>query len=567
MNSNNNQVVWYNKYRPTKFSDVIGQEIAVKILQNAVIKKNVKNAYLLSGSRGVGKTTIARIFANELNIINEKPENSIDIHEMDAASNTSVDDIRNLLENASTPPLSAPYKIFIIDEVHMLSKSAMSALLKILEEPPFYLVFILATTNPEKILPTVLSRLIKIPLANHSQTNLLKNLTKISSEEKMIIDEESLLLVAKKANGGQRDAINYLQTVNEYGFESYNQTLVASLLGILPSDLLSYFSTCITSKNTTNAQLLDLIAKIEKLQITPKDLLNQTLESLLDEFFINQTIADYKGTLIEEIGKYLEKDLPLSSIVQVISYLRFSIKDKYDIDIEVDVRSMESNKTQQNFSNNLSLDKLEKVEKVGIEEIISDTKEEEKSQEKIEKNTEEEKKEKKTVKFEQNTLLTKIIQNSNKQSNIPVDMRNHVSRLIVKGNGRTVEVDFQEKEPAFIYHSNEQKNLEFLSQIFKNLAGFEGEIIFNTNLIINEDNKKNSNDVIPSFSSNNNSNYFYKIYKEDGVAPKNTSDQIEIKKTKVEKPVPISTVENIIQNNVDQVEGENSGIDDLLFDL
>ncbi len=317
--------VWYNTYRPQKFEEVIGQDLTVTVLTNAIKTNRIKNGYLLSGSRGVGKTTLARIFANQLNGVDQNPEAKIDIFEMDAASNTSVDDIRLLIENASTPPMVGKYKIFIIDEVHMLSKSAMNALLKILEEPPVYLLFIFATTNPEKILPTVLSRLIKLDLIDHTIEDLVKNMESIAKKEGMIIDQDALLLIAKKANGGQRDAINYLQTVYEYGLEKYTQKEISQILGVMPVEIINAFIYVVKGENVSIEFKKQLISNINKLQISPIESINQLLESILDSHFNgDETNSD----LIPVLGNYINSNLPISSMVEVIAYIDYNYPKK-----------------------------------------------------------------------------------------------------------------------------------------------------------------------------------------------------------------------------------------------
>ena len=216
------------KYRPQKFEDLIGQDMMVQTISNAIKFNKLPNAYLLTGIRGVGKTTTARIIAKALNckknfIQNEKckegeschckliaQSNHLDVLEMDAASRTGIDDIRELIESSQYNPTNASYKIFIIDEVHMLSKQAFNGLLKTLEEPPKHLKFIFATTEVHKIPITIISRCQRFDLRRISQELLVDNLKKISEIEKGKISEKALHLIAKAANGSVRDSLSLL---------------------------------------------------------------------------------------------------------------------------------------------------------------------------------------------------------------------------------------------------------------------------------------------------------------------------------------------------------------------
>ena len=209
------------KFRPQKFSEVTSQEFVTKTLKNAIKSNKIAHAYLLSGPRGVGKTTIARIFAKALNCLNPKDgepddtcENCIeikkgvhpDILELDAASNRGIDDVRAIQDAAKIFPMKAKYKFFIIDEVHMLTTQAFNALLKILEEPPPYLIFILATTNPEKIPQTIVSRCQRFSLQMIKVDEISGNLRSIAKQEGIKIDDESLFLISKLGYGALRDA-------------------------------------------------------------------------------------------------------------------------------------------------------------------------------------------------------------------------------------------------------------------------------------------------------------------------------------------------------------------------
>ncbi len=314
-------MAWYNKYRPTEFSEVIGQEIIKNVLENSLEQNRIKNAYLFSGPRGIGKTTLARIFANHLNQTKKNPEAKIDIIELDAASNTGIDNIRLLIESAENPPINGQYKIYIIDEVHMLSKAAMNALLKILEEPPEYLVFLLATTNPEKIIPTVLSRLTKFQLKNHSTEDIQKRLKEISVKEKLKIDDNALNIIAKRAEGSQRDAINLLETLASYGLDEYTQKEVSDLLGFTPIELLDSISQALISQKITKT----LIQELETTGQDGSNLLSELLDYLLDQ--------DLKGDsqyslLIIPIAEIISLKLPLTSISSAIALVQAKLGEK-----------------------------------------------------------------------------------------------------------------------------------------------------------------------------------------------------------------------------------------------
>src|SRR6058998_63851 len=209
------------KYRPQRFSDVVGQEHVTQTLARAIEQKRIAHAYLFCGPRGTGKTTVARIFAKCLNATNgpkvdfdeadpraqEIAEGrALDVLEIDGASNNSVDQVRDLRETCQYAPASSRFKIYIIDEVHMLSTAAFNALLKTLEEPPAHVKFMFATTDPEKVLPTILSRCQRYDLRRIPAALIAKHLGEIAKLEKVKIDDAALFAIARGADGGMRDA-------------------------------------------------------------------------------------------------------------------------------------------------------------------------------------------------------------------------------------------------------------------------------------------------------------------------------------------------------------------------
>ncbi len=197
----------YRKYRPQTFSDVVGQEQLVTLLESAIKHKKISHAYLFCGGRGTGKTTVARIFAHDIGC---SPE---DIIEIDAASNRGIDEIRELRDAVRTSPFSSVYKVYIIDEVHMLTKEAANALLKTLEEPPSHVIFILATTDPEKLPATIISRCQKIVFQSPGIMTLAHRLMHVAHEEGKTLGEDSALLIARHGKGSYRDALGILEQV------------------------------------------------------------------------------------------------------------------------------------------------------------------------------------------------------------------------------------------------------------------------------------------------------------------------------------------------------------------
>ena len=204
-----NFVVSARKYRPLGFDEVVGQKHITTTLKNAIDNNKLAQALLFCGPRGIGKTTCARIVARMINGFEEKAEvNSLNIFELDAASNNSVDDIRNLIDQVRYPPQFGKYKVYIIDEVHMLSTSAFNAFLKTLEEPPPYAIFILATTEKHKVIPTILSRCQIFDFNRIQVSDISRQLKKIADREKIAVEDEALHLIAQKADGALRDALS-----------------------------------------------------------------------------------------------------------------------------------------------------------------------------------------------------------------------------------------------------------------------------------------------------------------------------------------------------------------------
>ena len=242
-------IVSARKYRPTTFRSVVGQEALTTTLKNAIAGNKLAHAYLFSGPRGVGKTTCARIFAKTINCLNPTSENeacnkcescvafneqrSYNIHELDAASNNGVDDIRALIEQVRIPPQIGKYKVYIIDEVHMLSQSAFNSFLKTLEEPPSHAIFILATTEKHKIIPTILSRCQVYDFNRINVADIVEHLQYVAKQEGVLAEAEALNVIAHKADGGMRDALSIFDQTASYTQGNITYKAVIDNLNVL----------------------------------------------------------------------------------------------------------------------------------------------------------------------------------------------------------------------------------------------------------------------------------------------------------------------------------------------
>ncbi|MDR7857422.1 DNA polymerase III subunit gamma/tau [Tissierella sp.] len=243
----------YRQYRPKTFDEVLGQRHITVTLKNQIQKENIGHAYLFSGTRGTGKTSTAKIFSRAVNCLNPKAgnpcneceickgildESIMDIIEMDAASNRGIGDIRELKDKVIYPPTRAKYKVYIIDEVHMLTAEAFNALLKILEEPPKHLIFILATTEPEKLLPTILSRCQRFDFKRITTVDILDSMRKICDDLGLEVEDKVLSLIARNSDGAMRDAQSLLDQCTSFSSGRITYEDATSILGMVNSDLI-----------------------------------------------------------------------------------------------------------------------------------------------------------------------------------------------------------------------------------------------------------------------------------------------------------------------------------------
>ena len=272
----------YRKYRPQKFAEVIGQNHITSTLANQIKAGKVSHAYLFCGTRGTGKTSAAKIFAREIN----GGAGELDIFEIDAASNNSVADVREIIEKVKYPPVNGKYKIYIIDEIHMFSGSAFNAFLKTLEEPPKHVIFILCTTEPQKLLPTVQSRCLRFDFRLVSQANLEKHIKDVLKKEKVQISDGAIKLLAEAGAGSVRDALSFTETVMHYcSGREITETDVSTVIGTVPKEILQNLLENIIKSDT--AKIIKTIDTIFARGINTNMLVKNFISIIKSEFLKN----------------------------------------------------------------------------------------------------------------------------------------------------------------------------------------------------------------------------------------------------------------------------------------
>lgn len=324
-------VALYRKYRPKTFDEVIGQDHITKTLQNQIMSDQIGHAYLFTGTRGTGKTSVAKILAKSVNCLSPvhgsacgecenckrlEQENDINIIEIDAASNNKVDDIRQIREKVKFMPVGAKYKVYIIDEVHMLSDSAFNALLKTLEEPPPFIIFILATTEVHKLPQTILSRCVRFDFRLVSVEELSRHLAKIFDKEKIKYDADSLKIIASAGEGSVRDTLSIADSIAAYCQGDITKEKTLEVLGTTDHDLTLQFFDKMNEKDVGG--VLSYIDEIEKqgknMAVFAKDLSKHARNLLVCKSCKNAgEILNLTDDLLEKFQaqaeKFAEKDL------------------------------------------------------------------------------------------------------------------------------------------------------------------------------------------------------------------------------------------------------------------
>ncbi|MBU2025772.1 MAG: DNA polymerase III subunit gamma/tau [Patescibacteria group bacterium] len=316
----------YNKYRPKHFKDIIEQESIVTVLKNSVELKQVAHAYLFCGPKGTGKTTMARIFAKAINCVQPKngepcgqcpsckmieSNQNLDITEIDAASHTGVDNIRELTENIRTSPASLKYKVYVIDEVHMLSKGAFNALLKSLEEPPEFVIFILATTEIHKVPATIISRCQRFNFRRLQSRYIIEKLKMIASGEAVDVSPGALNLIAASAEGGMRDAESLFDQIINLKHGKIKAPDIESLLGVPNNRIFFNFTRAVLNKDLKLG--FDVITKLVYSGYDMNNFLKNLIEYLRD-ILILKIDAQYKSDLIEKMDEKSLLDLEAIAI-------------------------------------------------------------------------------------------------------------------------------------------------------------------------------------------------------------------------------------------------------------
>ena len=347
------------KYRPGTFDDVIGQPHVVQTLMNAVSTKRIAHAYLFSGTRGVGKTTVARILAKALNCeqgptgrpcdrcancLEIAQGSSVDVVEIDGASNTSVDDVREIRENVKFAPFRGQYRVYIIDEVHMLSNSAFNALLKTLEEPPAHVVFIFATTEIHKIPATILSRCQHYNFRRIARAEIIERLRHVAEQDQLTIEERSFLALARASEGSMRDALSLLDQAIAFGGKTISHPDLEALLGAVPHELVQGIVNAVLAQDspaalTILANLMDqghelrafcdeVVAHIRNLLVASVVPSTTELRSLIEvsEEDITQLTMDAKTLTPEQLQELLALFIQAEDSLRLSAHPRFVLE-------------------------------------------------------------------------------------------------------------------------------------------------------------------------------------------------------------------------------------------------
>jgi DNA polymerase-3 subunit gamma/tau len=334
------------KYRPRSFDDVVSQEHVINTLRNAIQSQRISHAYLFCGPRGVGKTTMARVVARMINgvsmdIDGEELGRTLDIIEIDAASNSGVDDVRHLRDGVRVPPQNGTYKVYIIDEVHMLSKAAFNALLKTLEEPPEYIKFIFATTEPHKVLPTVLSRCQRFDFRRITVSEIVARLRYICEQEHITIDDASLHVIGRKADGALRDALSIMDQAIAFCGSNITHEALLRALNVVSHERLFDIITCAREHDTRRAMAIvdELLMEGHDIQefliALTEHLRNMYLAKDAANHRLIEATDDERARLTEAASAFSEEDI--LRMLHMTSEAQFKVREAQQPRIQLEI--------------------------------------------------------------------------------------------------------------------------------------------------------------------------------------------------------------------------------------
>lgn len=503
-------VVTARKWRPQKFSEVVGQEHITKTLTNAIVSNRVHHAYLFSGPRGVGKTTTARIYARAVNYpesiemnADEMPPvckdildgRSMDVIEIDGASNNSVDDIRGLRENAKYPPSNLRYKIYIIDEVHMLSTSAFNALLKTLEEPPSHLLFVFATTEIHKVPATILSRCQRFDFKRMNTANIIKQLTLIADSEDIKLEEKALIAIAKKADGSMRDAQSIFDQVIAFCGKDVKYSEMADALHLVDEDFYFKITDAIIVKN--HSVMFDLTQKLVSKGYDLKEALEGLMEHIRDllavkvtgNFNMVETTSSHYKKFESTIDKFTKHDFVrmLTIINNALKDMKFASQPRIRFELALSqLASIESSSDITELLNELRELKKKPDLKLSVNEPTADYKAEKKNEQ------EENIKEIKEKTVLPNSVTVKTDTNIDKwkkmlKSSTARDVSAFLGKAFPEFEDNKIIITVDSK---FIYDSIEQAEARMKAAIAEFFGEVETELKLDENVGFNNNNFK-----------------------------------------------------------------------------
>ena len=370
-------------YRPSSFDDVVSQEHVSSTLKNAIEQNRLAHAYMFCGPRGVGKTTMARVLARAINHIDENVDGeslsqTMNVVEIDAASNNKVDDVHHLREIVRVPPQSGKYKVFIIDEVHMLSKQAFNALLKTLEEPPPHVIFIFATTEPHKILPTILSRVQRFDFKRISVEEIVLRLRSISEKENIQIDDESLHTIAKKADGALRDALGLMDQAIAFCGTDIRYDELVKALNVIGNDDLFEFTEAVAERSPQKGLLfIDRILKDgadiqEFLVSVTNHLRNLYVARQKEGMHLIEATEETKDRYVAQAKKFNNSDL--MRMMHLVSEAQIKIKDVQQPRVHFEILALKLVHMTRNTELKELLQTVSELKKNGANSVINEEK-------------------------------------------------------------------------------------------------------------------------------------------------------------------------------------------------